>query len=58
MTLSVLRLLRQVSAPFFVFDFLIPPIVVRSPIESSKKLAAYTAVDHYVKPQHTVSSLI
>jgi len=38
-------------------SWLIPSIVVRSPIESSKKLAAYTAVDHYVKPQHTVSSL-
>ncbi|KAL9709525.1 ribose-5-phosphate isomerase rki1 [Leucoagaricus gongylophorus] len=26
----------------------------RSPIESSKRLAAYTAVDHHVRPQHVI----
>lgn len=29
--------------------------VALSPIEASKRLAAYTAVDYHVKPEHTAS---
>jgi len=32
-----------------------PPKVPLDPIEQSKKLAAYTAVDNHVKPEHRVS---
>lgn len=49
---------RSRQAPcFFLFPQLMSSIAARSPIESSKRLAAYTAVDHHVRPQHVVSAL-
>ena len=46
---------HRFTSPSFVRHLAALPLVPMDPIEQSKRLAAYQAVDNHIKPQHRVS---